>query len=91
MKTGDVTMHRTKRRSRFWVESAVTIALAGLAVITFLWPDWVEILFKIDPDEGSGMLEWGIVVLLSAATLLAGALAGLEWRRIGTSEERGDA
>jgi hypothetical protein len=91
MKTGDVTMQRTRRRSRFWVESAATIALASLAVITFLWHDWVEILFRIDPDEGSGMLEWGIVALLAGATLVAGAIAGLEWRRIGTSEERGDA
>jgi hypothetical protein len=72
---------RTKIRLRFWVESALAIVATALAVITLFWHDWIEIVFKVDPDEGSGALEWGIVVVFAVAAILAGTLAGLEWRR----------
>ena len=68
-------------RARFWGESALAVIATLLAVVTFLWHDWIEILFDIDPDEGSGALEWGIVVVFAAAAIIAGVLARLEWRR----------
>ena len=34
-------------------------------MITFVWRDWIEILFRIDPDERSGAVEWVIVALLA--------------------------
>jgi undecaprenyl pyrophosphate phosphatase UppP len=63
------------------VESALAIVAAALAVITFFWHDWIELVFKVDPDEGSGALEWGIVVAFAVAAIVAGSLARLEWRR----------
>jgi hypothetical protein len=69
------------RRTRFWIEAALAAASAALLIVTLLVPDWIEEVFKIDPDEGSGALEWAIVGLFAAATIAASVLARLEWRR----------
>ena len=58
--------------------SRVEVGFAGVAtivfVVTFLWKDWIEILFGVDPDAGSGALEWLIPSLfLGAALFLSGA------------------
>jgi hypothetical protein len=66
---------------RFRFEAAVAAACAGLAVLTTLVPEWIEVVTGLDPDAGSGALEWA-VVLGSAALALGAALAAhLEWRR----------
>ena len=73
-------MERTSRRFR------LRLGLAGaslvLALLTLVWKDWIEIVFRVDPDGGSGALEWLIVGVLAGASLAFGALAGLEWRRL---------
>jgi hypothetical protein len=61
-------------RSRFWVEVGLAAATAALAVATMIWHDWIEILFEVEPDGGSGELEW----LLTAA--LAVLAVGSRWR-----------
>lgn len=76
----------TKVSTRFWAELAIAIGLAALALFTLIRPDWIELLFGVDPDEGSGALEWGIVVLFAAIALLAGTFAGREWRRARAAE-----
>jgi len=55
----------------------VEVGFAGVAtivfVVTLLWKDWIEILFSVDPDAGSGALEWLIPTLfLGAALFLIG-------------------
>ena len=54
--------------------SGVELTLAGLSgvlfVNTLVWPDWIEAVFRVDPDGGNGALEF-----LVAATFLAVALA----------------
>ncbi len=72
---------QAKVRARFWVESALALSTAILGVITLVWPDWIEILFQVEPDEGSGAVEWAIAFGLALAALLAGKLASTEWRR----------
>jgi hypothetical protein len=67
-------------RSRFWLESALGCASATLLLLTALRPDWIEMVFRIDPDQHSGSLEWAIVAALLAATVLCFALARQEWR-----------
>jgi hypothetical protein len=40
----------------------------GLAVLTIIWPDWIEALTGYDPDQHNGTVEWLIVIaLLSTA------------------------
>ena len=38
-------------RSRFWVETALGSVTAILAVVTVISPEWIEVLFGVDPDE----------------------------------------
>jgi hypothetical protein len=67
-------------RRRFWIEMGLAAAGAALFLLTLLWNDWIEIVFRIDPDQGNGSLEWLIVgASLVIAATFAG-LAGVEWR-----------
>ena len=68
-------------RRRFWAEMGLGLASAVFVLLTLLWKDWVEIVFKVDPDHHGGSLEWaivGVAVVVCFATLLA---ARLEWRK----------
>ena len=58
---------------------------AFLAIITLLWPDWIEIVSHIDPDQDSGSLERLIVGLAIVLTLTFLVLARREWRRAALS------
>ena len=49
--------------------------------MTFLWPNWIELIFHIDPDEGNGMLERLIVILSGLAAIVSFVMARVEWRR----------
>jgi hypothetical protein len=69
-----------KLRARFWVESGLAVITAALAIVTAVTPDWIELVFNVDPDEGSGLLEWGFVLAGIVAVVLL-LLARLEWRR----------
>jgi hypothetical protein len=66
--------------TRFFFKALLTITSAGLAFITALWPDWIEFVFQIDPDNHSGVLEWGIVLGCLAMAAFFGFLARLDWR-----------
>jgi hypothetical protein len=72
---------RKTLRWHFWLETGVGIVTGILFVVTLLWRDWVEIIFKIDPDRGSGLLEWLIVGVLLVVTIVLFVLASYEWRR----------
>ena len=55
-------------------ELATTCVSSVLAIITIAWPDWIELVFRTDPDRGSGALEILIAGLLIAVAV-ASALA----------------
>ena len=55
------------RVDRIRLESALAIASGTLCVLTFVWRDWIEAVFRVDPDRHSGALEWAIVAVLLAA------------------------
>jgi len=65
----------------FWIELGLAGISAFLAIITLLWPDWIEIVFNIDPDMGNGSLELAIVGLAFVLAVAFSALARREWRR----------
>jgi integral membrane sensor domain MASE1 len=68
-------------RFRFWLEMVMASCSAVLTLITFVWKDWIEIVFGFDPDNDTGSMEWIIcsVLLIAAVTLFV--LARYEWRR----------
>ena len=69
-----------KRTTTFWIESWLAAVGGLLAVITLISQEWIELVFRVDPDHGSGALEWAIVGGLVAVSLASAALARLEWR-----------
>jgi len=74
-------------RKRFWVEFILACLSGGLAVLTLLWHNWIELLFGVEPDGGDGSFEWGLVVVLLIATGVFSALARTEWRRARTQPQ----
>jgi hypothetical protein len=70
-----------KVRTRYRIWAALAVASAALALITLLWKDWIEIVFGVDPDEGSGALEWGITLAFAALAVGTALLARHDWRR----------
>jgi hypothetical protein len=52
-----------------------------LFAVTVVIPSWIELLFGVDPDRGSGALEWGVVLLALLAWATLSLLARREWRR----------
>jgi len=73
--------YEPRLRMRFWFQGVAALTAAFLAALTAVRPDWIELFFGIEPDEGSGSLELlilGIAIGIAIATSM-GALS--EWRR----------
>jgi hypothetical protein len=72
----------TKRlRATFWADS-VLACIAGLfAVLTGIWPTWIEGVTGFAPDKSSGSLEWLLLVGCGLTAVVLGTLARREWRR----------
>ena len=51
---------------------------AALAAATVIAPQWIEGLFGVDPDQGSGAIEVALVVVCVVVVLL---VAAMELRR----------
>ena len=66
--------------SRVMVESLLAALSAAALVLTSLWPQWIEGLFGLEPDGGSGETEWGLALGLAALTMVFIARAGRAWR-----------
>jgi hypothetical protein len=70
-----------RMRTRFWIEAPLGCLTTLLFLITIVRRDWIEAVFGIDPDQGSGALEWLIVGALFVMAVTSVALAGTEWWR----------
>jgi hypothetical protein len=68
-------------RNGYWVRLALAAISAVLFVVTLVWHDWVELVFRIDPDHGGGWLEWLIVIMAFGFTMAFSISARREWRR----------
>ena len=67
-------------RFRFWFETGMAILTSILFAVTLVWRDWIEIVFGIEPDGGSGSLEWLILGVSLGVTIGLFLLARYEWR-----------
>jgi hypothetical protein len=65
----------------FWLYLTLATISAALFVVTLAWHDWIEIVFKIDPDHGNGWLEWLIVAVAFGFAVGFSIRVRLEWRR----------
>ena len=72
---------RKALRGRFWLETSLAIVTGILFVVTLVWHNWAEIIFNIDPDQGSGLFEWIVVGVLLVVTIVLIVLARFEWRK----------
>ncbi len=68
-------------RLRFWMHAALATLCAGVLVLTLVSQEWVEALFGVDPDGGSGTLELALLTGTLLATLAFSVAARSEWRR----------
>jgi hypothetical protein len=76
---------RNALRMRFWLETGIAIITGVLFVITSIRNDWIEIVFRVDPDNNNGTFEWLIVGALLLVTITLFILASYEWRRARTA------
>ncbi len=72
---------RRNFRPLFWIEVGLAAIAGLLALITPIFPDWIEFLSGWDPDQHDGSVEWMIVIGLFVVTIVLAALAAIEWRR----------
>ena len=80
-------MNRRPSRA-FWIETGLAALSAFLFVLTLFVPDWIEAVFRVDPDQHSGSLEVAIVAALAVSTLASSVLARREWRLAALSASR---
>lgn len=71
---------KRKLRTIFWWEAVGAVASGVLFIVTLINREWIEVMFGVEPDGGNGTMEWAVVVILAALTLLSGILVGREWR-----------
>jgi hypothetical protein len=69
-------------RTKFWIEVALAASSGFLCLLTLFWRDWIEAIFRVDPDGHNGAVEWIIVAALVAATAAFGMRARVTWRRL---------
>jgi hypothetical protein len=74
-------MDAGRRRGRLWSEIILAIVTLVLAILTIVVRDWVEIIFGVEPVEGSGWFEVAVTGILALLTVGLGVAARLEWRR----------
>jgi hypothetical protein len=77
---------KDRLRTRFWVETGFAALSLIFAVLTLIWKDWIEIVFRIDPDQHSGSLEWMIAFAALAIAIVIGVVARAEWRHTATAK-----
>lgn len=72
---------KRKLRKVFWWEAIGSIGSGVLFIVTLFNREWIEAFLGVEPDGGSGTMEWAVVFILGALTLLSVTLVSREWRR----------
>jgi preprotein translocase subunit SecG len=69
-------------RTRLRIEVVLAVISAALCVLTLVFPEWIEELTGLEPDAGSGALEWIIAGVFLVAALVFSVLARRDYRRL---------
>jgi hypothetical protein len=69
-------MSDVESRWRLWIQALLCLAGLALALLTAVAPSWIEDVLGIDPDGGSGLVEWLVVLLFASAGMAFGIRAG---------------
>lgn len=59
----------------------MAVMTALLTLLTLISREWIEVVFGVGPDGGSGTLEWALVAAGFSATAVSSVMARLEWTR----------
>ena len=73
-------MERLRRRLR--IEVVLAGISAALCILTLVFPEWIEALTGLEPDAGSGALEWIVAGVFLAAAVVSAVLARRDYRRL---------
>ena len=71
---------RKRLSPTFWAESVLACITGFLAVLTAVWPDWIEAVSGFQPDKHDGSFEWMLVVGSALIAVVLASLARREWR-----------
>jgi ABC-type thiamin/hydroxymethylpyrimidine transport system permease subunit len=69
-------------RTRLRIEVVLAVISAALCVLTLVFPEWIEELTGLEPDAGSGALEWIIAGVFLVAAVVSAVLARRDYRRL---------
>jgi hypothetical protein len=64
------------------IEVVLALISAALCVLTLVFPKWIKALTGLEPDAGSGALEWNVAGVLFVATVVSAVLARRDFRRL---------
>ena len=78
---GNWQFRKSPARRLFRIETGLVAVPAAVAVMTELWPDWIERVLRVDADRHSGSLEWNIAVACVISAALFAALVRRKWRK----------
>jgi ABC-type thiamin/hydroxymethylpyrimidine transport system permease subunit len=73
-------MEQLRRRLR--IEMVLAVISAILCALTLVFPQWIEELTGLEPDGGSGALEWIIAGLFLVAAVVSAVVARRDYRRL---------
>jgi hypothetical protein len=77
----EVSAGMSRRQRKLIATESVLAGVTGLlAILTAVWPDWTELLFRWDPDHHSGGAELAVIVVLACLCLVSGAAA--RWQAV---------
>lgn len=77
---------RGRQKARITIEAALGLVSLALCIVTLINAEWIEELTGLEPDAGSGALEWAIVVGFAVASAACGALVRRDHQRLRAME-----
>ena len=69
-------------KTRLRVESILAAISAGLFVLTLINAEWIEALTGLEPDAGSGALEFLIAAAFLVAAVVTALMALRDYRQL---------